>query len=375
MKFDFDQNYKKVSEINTMFKNGELIVDNSYQRKSVWGEKDQIRLIETILLNLVVPSLYFWNSETDPDNGRSITHIVDGQQRLTAIRKFVSNELVLKKAYLLEDESKEKYVNKRFSDLDPSTKKDFWDYKLSVIEIAREVTLSDIKNMFKRLNLTDYNLTNQEKRNIMEGEFASLAKELADDEFWEKRELFTANVIKRMKDIEFCASLILLYKRGIIDQTSPKALNEAYTDYAENYDEADKDREAISSAMSVVDKFINEDTITFLKKINQLYTLFSVVFYLERNSIEADDIIQHRFNKFVQIYSNYKNEDNSILNLNIEERKYYDKFKKYKQASSEGLRKQVNRMARFDVLKGFLLDKSYSDDILNSLNEKLEEAK
>jgi uncharacterized protein with ParB-like and HNH nuclease domain len=45
-----------------MFKADEgniLVVDDSYQRRSVWGEKDKIRLIETILLNLVIPELFF----------------------------------------------------------------------------------------------------------------------------------------------------------------------------------------------------------------------------------------------------------------------------------------------------------------------------
>lgn len=225
MRFEFDQNYKKVSEIIGMRDRGELVVDYSYQRKAVWGEKDWIRLIETILLNLVVPSIYFWNSETDPDTGKAILHIVDGQQRITAIQKFVKGEYRLKKSFLLEDESKERFSNKFFNDLLPEEKKDFWDYKLSVIEIARDVKIQDVKNMFKRLNLTDYNLNNQERRNIISGEFAALARELAENEFWNNndRELFRASVVKRMQDVEFCASLILLYKRGIIDQQTDKA--------------------------------------------------------------------------------------------------------------------------------------------------------
>lgn len=371
MKFDFNQNYKKVSEITKMQKHGELIVDNSYQRRAVWGEKDQVRLIETILLNLVVPSVYFWNSETDPDTGKTITHIVDGQQRLTAITKFVTNNLTLKSAYLLEEESKKLFGNKKFLELDGEVRKDFWDYKLSVIEIAREVTVSDIKNMFKRLNLTDYNLTNQEKRNVLEGEFASLAKELSENEFWENNELFKANVVKRMKDIEFCASLIILYKRGIVDQTTDKVLNEAYTDYAVEYDEASDDREAILAAMEVVNKLINDETISFLKRITQLYTAFSLAFHLLREGINVSEELKLRFKKFVELYGNYKNEENSTLDLNTEERNLYDQIKKYKQASSEGVTKQINRMARFDVLKRFLLVNNYSEDLIVRLNMKL----
>jgi len=375
MKFDFDQNYKKVSEIYAMQKNGELIVDNSYQRKSVWGGRDQVRLVETILLNLVVPSVYFWNSETDPDNGHTITHIVDGQQRLTAIRKFVTNNLVLSKNFLLDNEMKEKYGNKSFSQLDPEIKKDFWDYKLSVIEIAREVKIADIKEMFKRLNLTDYNLNSQEKRNAIEGDFDALAKELAEQNLWSEHELFKANIIKRMKDIEFCADLIILYKRGIVDQTTDKVLNEAYNDYAVSYEEAENDKEAIINAMGIINKLINDNTITFMRRTSQLYSMFSFAFYVLRENKVIDQKLIVRFSNFVDLYANYKNEDNTTLDLDAEERKLYDQIKKYKQASSEGVRKQVNRMTRYEVLKKILLTSDFSDELIQQLNDKLKSSK
>lgn len=371
MKFDFDQNYKKVSEIYAMQKNLQLIVDNSYQRRAVWSEKDQVRLIETILLNLVVPSVYFWNSETDPDNGNTITHIVDGQQRLTAIRKFVTNNLILTNNYLLDDDMKEKYGNKSFSQLDNDTKKNFWDYKLSVIEIAREVKLADIKEMFKRLNLTDYNLNSQEKRNAIEGDFDALAKELSEAKLWSDNELFRPSTIKRMKDIEFCADLIILYKRGIVDQTTDKVLNEAYSDYAVGYDEAEADKLAIETAMEIVQRFISSETLSFLRRTTQLYSIFSLAFYLQREKIELSDLYISKFLKFVELYGNYKNEDNATLDLDEDERALYDQIKKYKQASSEGVRKQVNRMTRYDVLKKIVVGTEFTEILMDSLNEKL----
>jgi hypothetical protein len=253
-------------------------------------------------------------------------------------------------------------------------KKDFWDYKLSVIEIERDVKIDDVKNMFKRLNLTDYNLNNQERRNIISGEFAALARELAENDFWnnETRELFRANVVKRMQDVEFCASLLLLYKRGIIDQQTDKALNDAYRDYEANYDDADKDRSAVLKAMELVDKFICEKTLQFLRRTSQLYTLFSFVFYMMAKDKDISDKEVKKFYAFVDVYEKYKNEENVTLDLTGEERNLYDLFKKYKQASSEGTRKQINRMARFDVLKHFILEDTSSDELIANLCEKLE---
>lgn len=39
--FSFSDNRKTVSEIFTMFDEKKLIVDDSYQRRSVWSEKDK----------------------------------------------------------------------------------------------------------------------------------------------------------------------------------------------------------------------------------------------------------------------------------------------------------------------------------------------
>ena len=93
--FNYTDNRKSIKDITSMFSEGSLVVDETYQRRSVWSEKDKIRLIETVLLNLIIPVLFFWKAETDPETGASITHIVDGQQRIKAICSYVNNEFKL----------------------------------------------------------------------------------------------------------------------------------------------------------------------------------------------------------------------------------------------------------------------------------------
>ena len=90
--FNYTDYRKSIRDITSMFSEGSLVVDETYQRRSVWSEKDTIRLVETILLNLIIPVLFFWKAETDPETGASITHIVDGQQRIKAICSYVNNE-------------------------------------------------------------------------------------------------------------------------------------------------------------------------------------------------------------------------------------------------------------------------------------------
>jgi len=355
--FNYNDNRKSISEISTMFGKGKLIVDETYQRRSVWSEKDKIRLIETILLNLVIPELFFWKANTDPETGDSITHIVDGQQRIKAIYSFVNNEFKLKPQFLLDKDVKMKYANMSFRDLDVTDKTAFWNYYLRIIEIDPSANREDIIKMFNRLNLTDYNLNDQEKRNSMSGEFAVLAKELADMTFWEKNKLFTGTDIKRMKDIEFCASLLLLYRKGIVDQTNQSALNQAYEELQVGYKDAEKDKVGVWAAVEMISNFfVSENIAKFLRRKAQLYTLFSVVFYMQRENISVSEKHTEHLDMFVQLYITFDNDMDLGEEIDDREKSLFDRLKKYKLASSEGLNKHTNRTIRYNVMKAFLFD-------------------
>lgn len=371
--FSFIDTRKSIKDISTMFADGSLLVDNTYQRRSVWSEKDKVRLIETVLLKLIIPVLFFWKAETDPETGKSITHIVDGQQRINAICSFIDNEFKLKPQFLLDKTAKEKFGNKYFRDLDQEDKRAFWNYQLMVIDIDPEATREDIITMFNRLNLTDYSLNDQEKRNSVSGEFASLARELSTLPIWDERHLFTVPDVRRMKDVEFCASLVLLYRKGIIDQTDQSALNNAYEDLQTEYTDAEADKQAVVEAINLVSLFFTTDEVTkFLKKKTQLYTLFSVVFFMRRNGMTVLDEHKDNLCNFVKLYSVFGNDIDLVDTTTTSEKVLLDWLKKYKLASSEGLNKHTNRMIRFNVLKDFLFNLSKElKDAENTLYEKL----
>ena len=351
----FTTNNKSVSEIFEMRESGNLIVDDSYQRRSVWGEKDKICLIETILLNLVIPELFFWSAQTDPETGKTITHIVDGQQRINAIESFIHNEFKLKQQCLLDPVSKSRFSNKFFRDLSNEEKTGFWSYKLMIIEFSQSATREQIVNIFRRLNLTDYNLNDQEKRNSISGDFAVLARDLSELPIWEKYSLFNINDVKRMKDVEFCASLIILCKRGIVDQTDQTILNQAYVDYQSGYKDVESDKAMIVKASDVLESFLFTDSIVkFARRKAQLYTLFCVSFLICRENIVVTDVHKQRLNEFVILYSKFSNDLDLEGQLTSAEKTIFDILKKYKLASSEGLNKHTNRMIRQNALKDFL---------------------
>lgn len=372
--FNFSPNQKDIHSVIDMFDNGLLIVDESYQRRSVWNDKDNVRLIETILLNYVVPELFFWPADIDPDSGKTITHIVDGQQRINAIDDFVAGEYKLDIKYLTNEVVKQKYGNKFFNEFEPDDKRFFWSYKLTIIDIDPKASKQDIIDMFNRLNMTDYSLNYQEKRNGLSGKFAELAKTIASEPIWKDFKLFKPNDVRRMKDVEFSASLILLFKEGIIDQTDQTELNRAYDAYKTDYMNYDEDKQSILAALSNIKPFLqNNSVLRFLKKTSQLYTMFSIIFFMIREKIEYNESQRTNLVRFVNLYSEFDNDADLSSELTIEEKKLYDLLKKYKLASSEGLRKHQNRMIRFNVLKEFVF--SMSDEEINSADSLYEKMK
>ncbi|HMA65848.1 MAG: DUF262 domain-containing protein, partial [Fibrobacterota bacterium] len=61
-----------------------------YQREYTWEESRKWRFIESILMNLPIPFLFFWEN---PQTGK--LEIVDGVQRLSTIHEFLHKGLVL----------------------------------------------------------------------------------------------------------------------------------------------------------------------------------------------------------------------------------------------------------------------------------------
>src|SRR5262245_33528750 len=67
----------------------ELIVRPSFQRNLIWDTARNSKFIESILLDIPIPTLFFAE-----DEGNKV--VVDGQQRLMALKGFVENRYGLR---------------------------------------------------------------------------------------------------------------------------------------------------------------------------------------------------------------------------------------------------------------------------------------
>ena len=114
----------------------------------------------------------------------------------------------------------------------------------------------------------------------------------------------------------------------------------------------------------------------FVRRKAQLYTLFSVIFYMQREKISLKEEHKENLDRFVQMYAVFENDMDLSDKINEKEKQLFDWLKKYKLASSEGLNKHTNRMIRYNVMKDFLFDfsdelKAASTSLLTKMQEQI----
>lgn len=147
-----------VRELCLQIADGDIDLSPDFQRSFVWSKKQQIRLIESILLGIPLPALYF-----NLDNEGKI-QVIDGVQRLTTINAFFFDQLVLERRHL---EYLVDFDQCAISSLDVATKKRFSSTQL-VAHVIEPQTPDEVKyDIFNRVNTGGTRLTSQEIRHSM----------------------------------------------------------------------------------------------------------------------------------------------------------------------------------------------------------------
>ena len=133
-----------------------LLVIPEIQREYVWDNGRASRLIESLLLNIPVPPIYFAERED------SVLEIVDGHQRVKSIVRFISNEFALSGLGILSE-----YMGARFHKLPPNEQRHLLTRTLRAVVLGRESHPNMKFEVFERLNTGGIALNAQELRNSL----------------------------------------------------------------------------------------------------------------------------------------------------------------------------------------------------------------
>ncbi|WP_209279428.1 DUF262 domain-containing protein [Parasedimentitalea huanghaiensis] len=174
--------------INDMWKDGEIEIPE-FQRNFVWTIKQSSLLIESFLLGLPVPQLFFYID----DEHKNL--VIDGQQRITTVIDFLEgyfgpeNNKGRRQVFRLAGlDDKSPYNKKRFTDLEEKDQRKLKNTVLRVVNIRQVAPANDTTSMyhiFERLNTGGTPLKPQEIRNcVFSGPIVKELRALNLDENW-----------------------------------------------------------------------------------------------------------------------------------------------------------------------------------------------
>jgi uncharacterized protein with ParB-like and HNH nuclease domain len=245
-------------EIVSMYEREELIIDPNFQRLFRWGDDQQTKFIESLVLGIPVPPIFVAEIKEGTDAGK--WELIDGLQRVSTVLSFlgVLRSLPEKNNWTLgEGGLIKQWRNCKFVDL-------ALKYQLNIrravcrIEIIKWSSGIDMRyELFTRLNTLGTPLSDQELRNCIfrpkSNKFNALLKKLANQaEFIELVE-----PTEGQQEQLYLEELVLRFF--------------ALYDAAKNVEGSEKIKENISSYMSTYMKMITEND-SFDYELENLFT-------------------------------------------------------------------------------------------------------
>jgi len=346
----------KIIELFNKIESESLILDPEFQRKLVWKKQHKFHFIETILKNYPFPEIYIASSEIDINNIRTTEIVVDGQQRLSTIISYIKAEGDFEHQLKVE----------AFDNLTDEDKKRFLNYLVTVKDL-KDMNIENIKEIFKRINNTEYSLNAVEKINAQygDGEFIIFCKQLLENDynpteditdiiiphetksilntFFNENNIFNENDIKRMIALQFVMSIVatLIYSEYFGRNTKT---NEFIEKYNSNFNESQYILETLIKLISFLNILNLSPKSYWFNKAN----IFSLIIELSKINIDELNIERLKENlDTLELESKKYFADIELENISSDHKKYFEYAK-------EAVNEKKSRIHRGKVVKEIL---------------------
>jgi hypothetical protein len=149
---------------------GEIDLQPDFQRQEVWPIPKRRKLIDTILREWSMPPIHLIES------GKAVLEVLDGQQRLAAIRDFLHDEITVDGTIAPQNSYIQKLHGLKYSKLPEDAKRRIDRYTVRAFRVS-DFSPEEPSELFYRLNQPTL-LTAGEQRNSLYGPARSQLKEL-----------------------------------------------------------------------------------------------------------------------------------------------------------------------------------------------------
>lgn len=238
-----------VELLASKMENGDFEIPK-YQREDTWEPERKSRFIESLVMGLSIPFLFFWEK---PDTGK--LEIVDGSQRLRTIQQFLLGDLVIGELTELDE-----LAGLRFQDLPKSRQRKIKNRSIRGIVLNEHADEQARFDIFERIN-TGSKIANKAevRRGALTGPFLDLVIELAKDSLFVR----LAPAPKRSVNLRKREELVTRFfaygdgLEGYKDRPADflfsyaKKMNDGF---AENPKQAQQYRERFETTMSFIDR-------------------------------------------------------------------------------------------------------------------------
>jgi len=215
----YETGIKTVQDIFHLYDHDSLNLEPGFQRESVWKDADRKKLIDSIIRNYPLPSIFFYRREED---GELVYDVLDGKQRIESILMFVGKIRGRKFNIKTQLPNSEAIAPLDWNSLRRKNLQHLvTGYKIQTIEV--QGNLSDIIDVFVRINSTGKALTKQEARHAkyINSEFLKKSGSLARryENYFENMKILSSSQISRQKHIELiCELMISAHTNDVINK-------------------------------------------------------------------------------------------------------------------------------------------------------------
>ena len=187
----YDTKDYTIEFLNEKFNKGDFYIP-SYQRKFIWPTKHQSRFIESVILGLPIPFMFF----AEGKDGKY--EIIDGAQRINTIRSFLNGELRLTGLDKLNKLDKFTYL-----DLPDAEQRIFKENTLRIVVLSSNVSQETRQDLFNRVNTNSVRANGAEiRRGSYAGPLTDFIEKCAVDSLFKKLCPLSASKIARYEGFE-----------------------------------------------------------------------------------------------------------------------------------------------------------------------------